>query len=351
LYGYTTIVCTATPTGQTGLAVITKSGGVDGTSYLYVNGHNHFQIQPISGSAGTVWHSGIDGAGSGLDADTVDGFHSYQFPHSTDNSGYGWGSSMNVSNMNAVLGTTSTTQRCGFSTYNNPTNSPNGDWVHWISHFGSQWVDVDKYGFQIAHGFWNNNMWVRRVNDDTWGSWVKMWNADNDGSGSGLDADLLDGIDSTGFIKGTTNTWITDAGSVQRFYFQASSTTYVKGHGSTPIEFRNGSDANITNIDSSGNLTAVANVTAYSDIRLKEDLLVINSALDKVMTLTGYTFTRKDSKQRQTGLIAQDVEKILAEAVMTDEKTGIKSLAYGNLMGLMVEAIKELKREIEELKR
>ena len=78
--------------------------------------------------------------------------------------------------------------------------------------------------------------------------------------------------------------------------------------------------------------------------------MVISNALDKVMTLTGYTYTRKDSKQRQTGLIAQNVEKILPEAVMTNEE-GIKALAYGNLMGLVVEAIKELKREIKELKK
>lgn len=140
----------------------------------------------------TVWHAGNDGSTSGLDADLIDGLHASSLIYSL-HSGFGWGSNDAVSNMNAVGGHTSTTQRSGFSSYNNPTNSPNGDWVHWITHLGNSWSSGSEYGFQIAHGFWNNNMWVRKVNSGTWGSWVKMWNADNDGSGSGLDADLLDG--------------------------------------------------------------------------------------------------------------------------------------------------------------
>jgi hypothetical protein len=107
--------------------------------------------------------------------------------------------------------------------------------------------------------------------------------------------------------------------------------------------------SNCLQLDGSGNLTALANLLAYSDIKLKKDLVVIPDALAKVQTLTGYTYTRKDSGERHTGLIAQDVEKILPEAV--SEMDGTKTLAYGNLMGLMVEAIKELKAEIETLKR
>lgn len=100
---------------------------------------------------------------------------------------------------------------------------------------------------------------------------------------------------------------------------------------------------------SASSLTATGNVTAYSDAKLKENLEVIPNALEKVQSLTGYTFDRIDTGERQTGLIAQDVNKVLPEA--TGHEEGIMTLAYGNLVGLLVEAIKELKEEIEELKR
>jgi len=97
----------------------------------------------------------------------------------------------------------------------------------------------------------------------------------------------------------------------------------------------------------SGDFTAPGNVTAYSDIRLKRDLHVIPHALDKVSRLTGYTYTRVDTGERQTGLVAQDVQRVLPEAVVGGEHL---SVAYGNLMGLLVEAVKELKAEVEKLK-
>ena len=100
---------------------------------------------------------------------------------------------------------------------------------------------------------------------------------------------------------------------------------------------------------SASSLTATGNVTAYSDAKLKENLQVIPNALEKVQALTGYTFDRIDTGERQTGLIAQDVNKVLPEAIGDEE--GTMTLAYGNLVGLLVEAIKELKAEVEELKR
>ena len=100
--------------------------------------------------------------------------------------------------------------------------------------------------------------------------------------------------------------------------------------------------------DDDGNWTAAGNIAAYSDSRLKKDLEVIPNALDKVQQLTGYTFTRIDSGVRQTGLIAQDVQAVLPEAVDTSGEH--LSLAYGNLVGLLVEAIKEQQKQIDELK-
>ncbi len=106
--------------------------------------------------------------------------------------------------------------------------------------------------------------------------------------------------------------------------------------------------ANRLQMDMSGNLTMAGNVTAYSDSRLKKDLEPITDALEKVQSLTGYTYTRIDSGERHTGLIAQDVQSVLPEAVMDDGDR--LSLAYGNMVGLLVEAIKAQQVQIDELK-
>ena len=100
-----------------------------------------------------------------------------------------------------------------------------------------------------------------------------------------------------------------------------------------------------------GSWVSVGNVTAYSDARLKTDLNPIENALDKVNHLTGYTYTRIDSGAKQTGLLAQELQKVLPEAVVeANDEDKTLSIAYGNVVGLLVEAIKELKQEIELLK-
>ena len=72
-------------------------------------------------------------------------------------------------------------------------------------------------------------------------------------------------------------------------------------------------------------------------------------ALDKICQLTGYTYFKINQELRQTGLIAQEVQKILPEAV-TEKDDGVLGLAYGNLMGLIVEGIKELKTQLDDIK-
>jgi len=111
---------------------------------------------------------------------------------------------------------------------------------------------------------------------------------------------------------------------------------------------RDGSTTRFT-FDDNGSFTATNNITAYSDIRLKTDIELIPDALNKVSSLRGVTYTRIDSGLRGTGVIAQEIEAVLPEAVQTSEDD-IKSVAYGNLVGLLIESIKELKAEVNELK-
>ena len=89
-------------------------------------------------------------------------------------------------------------------------------------------------------------------------------------------------------------------------------------------------------------------VSAFSDVRLKTDLAVITNPLDKLSRINGYTYTRIDNGERQTGVIAQEVEKVLPEVVKNVGET--KVVAYGNMIGLLIEAIKELSQQVEDLK-
>ena len=97
-----------------------------------------------------------------------------------------------------------------------------------------------------------------------------------------------------------------------------------------------------------GGLFAWGNVTAFSDVRLKTDLTKIAGALGKVCALNGYTYVRKDTGERQTGVVAQEVQKVLPEAVIDNGEH--LAVAYGNMVGLLIEAIKELKTEVDQLK-
>ena len=101
-------------------------------------------------------------------------------------------------------------------------------------------------------------------------------------------------------------------------------------------------------IIATGNITASGYVDSASDIKLKTNIKTIDSALDKVLQLRGAEYDRIDrDNQHEIGVIAQEVEKIIPEVVHGDET---KTVSYGNLVGLLIEAVKDLKKEIDELK-
>ena len=111
-------------------------------------------------------------------------------------------------------------------------------------------------------------------------------------------------------------------------------------------------------IATSGTLTVSADVIAFgspSDIRLKENIKPIESALDKVSKLQGVTFDWKESDsildiKEDIGFIAQDVQKVIPELVRENED-GMLSMRHQGIAPILLEAIKELKQEIEELKK
>ena len=104
------------------------------------------------------------------------------------------------------------------------------------------------------------------------------------------------------------------------------------------------SSGTIFTMDRSGNFTASADITAFSDRRIKTDINRIEGALDKVSKIGGYTFTRTDEAskgQRQAGVIAQELIEVLPEVVRVNEETGYYTVSYGNITALLIEALKE----------
>jgi hypothetical protein len=161
------------------------------------------------------------------------------------------------------------------------------------------------------------------LNDLVVGGWAfganeyRVWHAGNDGAGSGLDADLLDG---------------------ENLVDNAATGNTVVGR------------------DASGNVI-VNDLNSTSDIRLKTNIKTLTNSLNKVLQMRGVEFDRIDIKgKHQIGVIAQEIEEIVPELVT--EYDNIKSVSYGNITALLIEAIKEqqdqinnLKKEVEELKK
>ena len=106
------------------------------------------------------------------------------------------------------------------------------------------------------------------------------------------------------------------------------------------------------NADISGTLavgstiTGSADVIAFSDIKLKDNIKTLNGK--KVLDMRGVSFTRKDTGKESSGVIAQEIQEVAPELVHDTE--GTLGVAYGNLVGYLIEAIKDQQKQIDELK-
>ena len=109
------------------------------------------------------------------------------------------------------------------------------------------------------------------------------------------------------------------------------------------------SSTKLTFNPSTGLLTST-DYNSSSDMTLKQDFTPIHNPLDIISQLTGFGFTWKDNKQKAYGLSAQEVEKVIPE-IVKDRPDGTKGINYMNLTAFLIEAIKDLKQEITELKK
>lgn len=101
-------------------------------------------------------------------------------------------------------------------------------------------------------------------------------------------------------------------------------------------------------LDVVGTVRASGGFTAFSDARFKTDLQVIPDSLHKVLSMTGYSFRMRDNRVRQVGLLAQEVRRFVPEVVRGDDETGL-SVAYGNMVAVLIEAIKTLEARVRML--
>ena len=192
-----------------------------------------------------------------------------------------------------------------------------------------------------------------------------------------INADTVDGMHGSQFVRSdtsdtmsgnliltgslTTNNFIKVMQGVSSsdIYMADSDETERRLHcNSNRIGFLQSNNAWGAYCDNSGNWVAAGNVTAYSDQRLKTDISTINDALGIVGKLRGVSYKWLKDGSDGIGVIAQEVEEVLPEVVVTGEGVNpvtqeieeIKSVDYGKIVGVLINAINELKAEVDELK-
>lgn len=154
-------------------------------------------------------------------------------------------------------------------------------------------------------------------------------------------------IANVGQVKSTANLHLDSAAAGNAVYLNyfSGGSGVMFGNGATGVV---ASMSGTGNLNINGNFVANGNVSAFSDIRVKKDIQRILDPIGKVKLLNGVTYTRLDNEERGTGLIAQDVQAVLPEAVAENED-GMLSVMYGNMIGLLVEAVKDQQKQIDGL--
>ena len=163
-------------------------------------------------------------------------------------------------------------------------------------------------------------------------------------------ADSLRITDSTGLIN--IGHWDT---VTNRFEFSGKPTYFVQYGTGQYIAFGTLGSENMRiaaggNITMSANLTVAGTITEQSALRYKENIAPVTAALDKVDKLQPVSYNKKGSATKEIGLIAEDVFDIYPEFVLCDDNGDPLGIHYSRLTAVLIESVKELKKEINELK-
>ena len=300
----------------------------------------YFRNTNGSGTTGwsKVWHNNNDGASSGLDADLLDGLQASQFMRTDAVSTHTTGK-FTVYTPSGVVGTVS-------STDNLEIFQPNAGSDAFLT-------------FHISGDYAANFGIDGTTNDLFYGGWsagankYRVWHAGNDGTTSGLDADLLDGQHGSyygiaadvaaAFAKANTG------GSVTISTDARNITTYIMFEDSTSGALANANvSTSLTFNPSTGTLSSTI-FNSTSDKTLKYDIEPIKNALVDIDTISGVKFKWVNNDHPSMGVIAQEVEKVFPELINNDNE--IKTVNYNGIIAVLIQAVKELKAEVEELKR
>lgn len=237
------------------------------------------------------------------------------------------------------------------------------------------------YGWQIWQNMWDDRTYTRRYNSG-WQTTRTLLTAQDDPYAYNMNQYVRTGDDVT-FRNIYLNGWFRNNNNREGLYNQANGNHFYSRGGSEWVVTGNGGNielqfwsnhesarrgyvyANTSNeigflnsggswslrCDNSGNVTATGDVTAYSDARIKTNIKTYENALEKVLQLRGVTYNRTDNDDHseKIGVIAQEIEKIIPQ-VVSKQEDGLLTVSYGNIVGVLIEAIKEQQKEIEILK-
>ena len=249
----------------------------------------------------------------------------------------------------SVNGATNQSYTFGSNAFTSYTNHADAGYLTSVafSDLTSTPTTVAGYGITDAdnYGSWSIQSGGGTATSITRGKHVRFDGAAITGSGTSADPYAVDLSSLNTNTQYTAGTGLTLTGTV----FSVTANTYAAAsHTHTPTQ------AGLGNLSNSGNslagtFTATGDIIAYSDVRVKENIQDIDNALDKVTQLRGVEYNKIGSSEKSIGVIAQEIQKILPEVVREDQD-GMLGVSYGNITAVLIEAIKDQQKQIDELK-
>jgi hypothetical protein len=330
--------------------------GLDGaTNDLFWGGWS------VGGTKHKIWHAGNDGSGSGLDADTVDGISSGSFIRSdADDTFTGklvvGSSSQRRAGMYGIYNSSLIGHIWSMGTaYQIPENGANFGNLYGLAykHTNNSTGGTMAGGHQMV--WCSNGTGKSAIGDNIWTDGI----IDADGASFGGTV-VMNGQTismGNGTITGINHLQMNDPGVNEGIGWSGGNGWYIQEcpdnmtNAAGNLQFSTGTTRRVT-MTTGGTLNATGDVIAYSDRRVKDNIQTIDNALETVSNLRGVSYNRNDveDKSKKIGVIAQEVEGVLPEVVQYSEDADVYSVAYGNMAGLFIEAIKELKAEVLDLK-